>query len=146
MSTATRRASTPAAPDWTGALCAQTDPDLFFPAGHNQASDTRQAKRMCQRCPIQRACAEWAIREGIRDGVWGGLSEDDRRPFIPDRKFGWGEGVQRCLDQQEVLEDRVAEQRSYRQIAEELGVDRTSVRRAVQMLRREEKLAGGVSA
>ena len=63
--------------DWTlEALCAQTDPDVFYPV---KGGSTRDAKRICQRCPVIAACSQWALDHDERYGVWGGMSEWDRR-------------------------------------------------------------------
>lgn len=61
------------APDWTAALCAQTDPELFFPE-HGHADQAATAKRICGSCDLSPQCREWAIATGQDHGVWGGLS------------------------------------------------------------------------
>jgi WhiB family redox-sensing transcriptional regulator len=62
--------------DWRErALCAQTDPDLFFP---DQGGSTRTPKAVCARCPVSAECLEWALVNDVRAGVWGGLSEGER--------------------------------------------------------------------
>jgi WhiB family redox-sensing transcriptional regulator len=38
-----------------------------------------QAKAVCRRCPVVQSCLDWALRSGQDSGVWGGLSEDERR-------------------------------------------------------------------
>ncbi|HEY9249373.1 MAG TPA: WhiB family transcriptional regulator [Rariglobus sp.] len=63
-------------PDWTGALCAQTDGNLWFP---DFGEPTRTARAICERCPLQDACLDYALTRGERFGVWGGVSERDRR-------------------------------------------------------------------
>ena len=63
--------------DWTGqALCAQTDPELFFP---EKGQPSREAKATCLRCPVRVACLDWALEHDERFGVWGGISERQRR-------------------------------------------------------------------
>lgn len=64
------------APDWSKALCPQTDPEAFFP---ERGGSTRDAKRICQRCEIRPECLAWAVATGQAHGVWGGLSERERR-------------------------------------------------------------------
>jgi WhiB family redox-sensing transcriptional regulator len=66
--------------DWRDeALCAQTDPEAFFPeSGH-----VEQAKRVCGRCPVQAACLEFALSTDQRFGVWGGRSARERRALKP---------------------------------------------------------------
>ncbi len=58
------------------ALCAQTDPEAFFP---EQGGSTRAAKRVCMRCEVRSACLDYALAHDERFGVWGGLSERERR-------------------------------------------------------------------
>ena len=57
-------------------LCAQTDPDAFFP---DRGESPRLAKSVCAACPVQAECAAYALEHGERFGVWGGLSEHERR-------------------------------------------------------------------
>ena len=58
------------------ALCAQTDPDVFFPEA---GGSTGEAVQVCRRCPVQPDCLTWALRHNEDYGVWGGLPEDERR-------------------------------------------------------------------
>lgn len=60
----------------TGALCAQTDPEIFFP---EQGASSRSAKRVCMACPVRADCLAHALAVGERYGIWGGLSERERR-------------------------------------------------------------------
>lgn len=70
--------------DWRDeAACASTDPELFFP----EKSDTQRlerAKAVCGRCAVQAACLEYALTTDQREGVWGGLSEGQRRALRRD--------------------------------------------------------------
>lgn len=63
------------------AACVDLDPESFFPVGvTGRALDQiAQAKAVCERCPVVTQCLDWALVTGQHDGVWGGLSEDDRR-------------------------------------------------------------------
>ncbi|MDU0478859.1 WhiB family transcriptional regulator [Staphylococcus chromogenes] len=58
------------------ALCAQTDPEAFFP---EKGGSTREAKRICQACEVRDECLEFALEHDERFGIWGGLSERERR-------------------------------------------------------------------
>ncbi len=58
------------------ALCAQTDPEAFFP---EKGGSTREAKRICMGCEVRDACLEYALANDERFGIWGGLSERERR-------------------------------------------------------------------
>ena len=57
-------------------LCAQTDPEAFFP---EKGGSTREAKRICQGCEVKDRCLEYALANDERFGIWGGLSERERR-------------------------------------------------------------------
>jgi WhiB family redox-sensing transcriptional regulator len=58
------------------ALCAQTDPEAFFP---EKGGSTREAKRVCTGCDVRSECLEYALANDERFGIWGGLSERERR-------------------------------------------------------------------
>ena len=58
------------------ALCAQTDPEAFFP---EKGGSTREAKRVCLTCDVRGECLEYALAHDERFGIWGGLSERERR-------------------------------------------------------------------
>jgi WhiB family redox-sensing transcriptional regulator len=65
------------APEWQErALCSQTDPEAFFP---EKGGSTREAKRICSRCEVKSECLEYALGHDERFGIWGGLSERERR-------------------------------------------------------------------
>lgn len=61
------------------ALCAQTDPEAFFP---ERGGSTKEAKAVCRRCPVTQPCLEAALASGERFGVYGGLSERERRALL----------------------------------------------------------------
>ena len=58
------------------ALCAQTDPEAFFP---EKGGSTREAKKVCVACEVRTQCLEYALAKDERFGIWGGLSERERR-------------------------------------------------------------------
>jgi WhiB family redox-sensing transcriptional regulator len=60
----------------TDALCSQTDPEAFFP---EKGGSTRDAKRVCTSCDVKSECLEYALQNDERFGIWGGLSERERR-------------------------------------------------------------------
>jgi len=67
----------PGAESWRlDALCAETDPEAFFP---EKGGSTREAKRVCVGCPVRLQCLEYALGNDERFGIWGGLSERERR-------------------------------------------------------------------
>jgi len=57
-------------------LCAQTDPEAFFP---EKGGSTRDAKKICASCDVRAQCLEYALANDERFGIWGGLSERERR-------------------------------------------------------------------
>ena len=66
-----------AEPEWhERALCAQTDPEAFFP---EKGGSTREAKKVCTGCEVRGECLEYALEHDERFGIWGGLSERERR-------------------------------------------------------------------
>jgi WhiB family transcriptional regulator, redox-sensing transcriptional regulator len=67
------------------ALCAQTDPEAFFP---EKGGSTRDAKAVCRRCPVTAECLEWALANDQRYGVWGGTSAPERAALRRSRTGG----------------------------------------------------------
>ncbi len=65
------------------ALCAQTDPDLFFP---EKGGSTAPATAVCHECPVIKECLEYALQHDIRHGIWGGMSDNDRRRIAKERR------------------------------------------------------------
>src|SRR5690606_5202403 len=68
--------------DWRHrAACLTEDPELFFPIGNTGPALVQidEAKAVCQRCTVVDTCLKWAMETGQDSGVWGGLSEDERR-------------------------------------------------------------------
>jgi len=68
--------------DWRHhAACLTEDPELFFPIGNTgpALAQIEDAKRVCRRCPAREECLQWALDAGQDHGVWGGMSEDERR-------------------------------------------------------------------
>jgi WhiB family transcriptional regulator, redox-sensing transcriptional regulator len=68
--------------DWRHhAACRDVDPELFFPIGNTGPAllQIDEARQVCRRCPVIEPCLQWAIESGQDAGVWGGMSEDERR-------------------------------------------------------------------
>src|ERR1700735_1016181 len=68
--------------DWRHeAACREVDPELFFPIGNTGPAllQIDEAKQVCRRCSVMDECLRWAIDSGQDAGVWGGMSEDERR-------------------------------------------------------------------
>ena len=58
------------------ANCMGVDPDLFFP---ERGASTREAKEVCRGCVVREDCLEYALANGEKFGIWGGMSERERR-------------------------------------------------------------------
>ena len=58
------------------ANCLGVDPDLFFP---ERGASTREAKEVCRGCVVREDCLEFALSNGEKFGIWGGMSERERR-------------------------------------------------------------------
>lgn len=68
--------------DWRHhSLCRSEDPELFFPIGTSGPAllQAEQAKQVCGRCPVSSDCLKWAFETGQDVGVWGGMTEEERR-------------------------------------------------------------------
>lgn len=63
--------------DWKlKAACRDLDTSLFFPESE---ADADEAKAVCATCPVRQACLEFALATRQHDGVWGGLTESERK-------------------------------------------------------------------
>lgn len=65
----------PVFPNLPGALCQETDPEIFYP---EQGESPELAQRVCRSCPVRDECLEFALEHDERFGVWGGLSARQR--------------------------------------------------------------------
>ena len=75
--------------DWVHrARCKDEDPELFFPIGTTgpAAVQIERARAVCLRCEVRPECLEWAMATGQDAGVWGGVSEEERRALRRARK------------------------------------------------------------
>jgi len=69
-------------PSWmSDGTCRHADPDLFFPAPHSPAgrAQAQTAKLICACCPVRRECLAYALETRQKYGIWGGLTEEERR-------------------------------------------------------------------
>ncbi len=66
------------------ANCRGADPDLFFP---ERGASTRVAKTICRECSVQAECLEFAIVSSEKFGIWGGMSERERRKIRKQRQI-----------------------------------------------------------
>jgi WhiB family redox-sensing transcriptional regulator len=71
-------------PDWRKyARCLGADPEVFHPTSEEDADE---AKAICATCPVREPCLEHAIVAREKQGVWGGLTERERRRLIRRRR------------------------------------------------------------
>lgn len=135
----TRRPMNSAAPeeDWRQYAACQDadDADLWFPVGTSTFARRQeaQAKAVCGRCPVQTECLSWALDSGQGTGIWGGLSEAERRGLGRPQETQ----VERCLNQQDRMEELLAGKVTHRKVAEELGVGHHAIRRTLKVLEAE---------
>ena len=65
------------------ANCTGLDPEMFFPG---RGESTTEAKAVCAGCAVRSECLEYALAHGVKHGVFGGLSERERRPLRRARR------------------------------------------------------------
>ena len=75
----------PGQPAWQNyANCLGVDPDLFFP---ERGASTREAKEVCRACVVREHCLEYALEHREKFGIWGGMSERERRRLRRQRSI-----------------------------------------------------------
>jgi WhiB family redox-sensing transcriptional regulator len=75
--------------EWVAAArCIGEEPELFFPVGTTgyAVEQTERAKAICRACPVIEECLEWSLATAQDAGVWGGLSEEERREIRRARR------------------------------------------------------------
>ena len=75
--------------DWRQhAACIGEDPELFFPVGSTGPAleQVERAKAVCRTCEVVEHCLEWALDSNQDAGVWGAMSEDERRALRRSRQ------------------------------------------------------------
>lgn len=71
--------------DWRDdAVCAQADPEAFFPEKASSSSSA-PAKQLCGTCPVRADCLAYALVRNERFGIWGGFTERERRTLARHR-------------------------------------------------------------
>lgn len=70
-----------ALPDFDGALCAQADPDEWFP---DKGESNATAKAICTACPVINECLDYALTNNEQWGIYGGLSHLERRALMKE--------------------------------------------------------------
>jgi WhiB family redox-sensing transcriptional regulator len=71
------------------AACRGPDQTIFFPPSLPERREERElrearAKQICAACGVRRECLDYALRVREMHGIWGGLTEAERRPLLPD--------------------------------------------------------------
>ncbi|WP_301851120.1 WhiB family transcriptional regulator [Rhodococcus pyridinivorans] len=66
-------------------LCAQADPDLFYPRAEHKTEPSRAAKRICRSCSVQPDCLDYALSAGEPHGIWGGATTVERSAILARR-------------------------------------------------------------
>ena len=75
--------------------CLGVDPDLFFP---ERGASTREAKEVCRNCIVQNDCLEYALANSEKFGIWGGMSERERRRIRRQRALARQAAMQAVAD------------------------------------------------
>ena len=85
--TRTKEVGGPMAKDWraTG-LCRGSDPLVFYPPTDEDDSQAQEAKTICSMCAVRQPCLEFALTTREKHGVWGGLTERERRRVLRQRR------------------------------------------------------------
>jgi len=131
---------------WQGhAKCRETDdPDVFFPTGDSRLARTQEeaAKRVCGECKVRQLCLDWAVSTRQYTGVWGGLTERERRGLYETEERSFT----RCLNEQGWIEEQLGAGWMQKQIARELRVDPGVLNRAIQQMQWERKMLAKADA
>lgn len=109
------------------ALCAQTDPDMFFP--EKQGAPARSPKAICAACPVVEQCLEYALATAQTEGIWGGRTPRELRHLRRDRGM-LSAPAQRSLELHSKILARLAAGVSVEAIAVELEITARTVWRA----------------
>jgi WhiB family transcriptional regulator, redox-sensing transcriptional regulator len=87
-------------PNWRHhAACKKVDSDSLFVTGAQQ----RKAKRICRHCPVRTECLADALDNRIQYGVWGGMTERERRALLKRRPdvVSWSELLSNAREEYE---------------------------------------------
>lgn len=123
------------------AACLDEDPELFHPVGTSgpAVAQVQQAKTICGRCPVRLQCLTEAMETGA-SGVWGGLSEVERR-LLKRRGRTRAPGANRNLVPVQIVRQRLdqylnlaADGLAVEEIAEEMSVMPSTIRKVQELL------------
>lgn len=99
----------PDPPEWIGlALCAETDPEAFFPEPNNKAGNqTALAKKICARCDVKEDCLDYALEHRIGHGLWGGKSAHERARILQGKSPAASRRKDRCVNGHDLVDANV---------------------------------------
>ena len=67
------------------AACDGLNPEIFYPASEDESA-AAEAKAVCSTCPVRQPCLEHALGNREREGIWGGMTERERRRIVRQRR------------------------------------------------------------
>lgn len=120
------------------ALCAQTDPELFFPDNTRNSRQAAEAKKVCHACTVRAECLIWALENGEDTGVLGGLTEKERQQIKSvesPRTRVRATGRAWSPDEESRLVELAGEAPDFQMIADALGRTASAVRTRLFELR-----------
>lgn len=137
--------------DWWGhAACRKEGSDMFYPDGKSEQyrPQIEKAKAMCDACPVRQQCLAWALATGESHGIYGGMTDDERRALLRrERRRMPGHGnpelawVQILRDRRPEFIALQAAGSSVREIAEVLGTNGQTVHNVLRALEAEKDTA-----
>ena len=104
------------------AACRGADLEVFFPGRGESAGPTRQ---VCAACPVRQPCLDYAVSNRITHGIWGGMTERERRPL----QSAWVQAARRDRDRAILAADAAGFTAAA--IGQSFGLSRTSVTRVL---------------
>jgi WhiB family redox-sensing transcriptional regulator len=104
--------------------CRDEDPEMFFPTRRDQEAAPRA---VCKSCPVQVECLSWALDNSESYGVWGGYTEEERKPMRGARHRARISNAEQRIDQ--IIELRDRQGYPWHRIADLVGVHRQTVQR-----------------
>ena len=113
------------------ALCAQVDPELFFP---EKGQPSRDAKKICAGCEVRKQCLQWAIATNQRHGVWGGLTSRERNILARGEKIRKTRTVKKTVREDAILQLHTASVPPT-EIAQRFKINERTVHRIVKKAR-----------
>ena len=115
-------------PKFSEAQCTQGDPDLYFPESFEELKERINVLRsICNSCIHKSDCAEFALKEGIAHGFWGGLTERERATISKQR----GTKKPHTARHLEQIQEKQAFGWSLEDIAIYMGISLTNVNQAI---------------